>query len=320
MATTNTLPDHYTIQFDSNWRMAIQQRIERLRRFSTVHTGCKGKARTHNRISSEEMNEQTQRLQKTVGSELQTVKRWVFPRPHEKTTFLDEWDADLLGETVLPTGDAVRVHRAAAGRRFDKIILDGILGTNYEGGDNDVGSLTAKTRLAVASTFGRDAQGAISNASGGNPAGNLSLEDLIDSKSVLGQNETYGQDQKDEGEVLCIAVNQLAIDSLLLETELTSADYAAVKALVSGEITNFMDMEFVRTEQLPVNDGHSSDGVYAGLWAKTHVHFDIWADFRSRMSIRDDLSEAIQIRSKLMSGACRDEDQAVVWIDLDQTA
>lgn len=320
MATTNTIPDHYTIQFDRNWRLAIQQKVSRLREFVTVHTGCSGKARTHNRISSEEMNEQTSRLQTTQGTELTVVKRWVFPRPHEKTTYLDEWDADLLGETVLPTGDAVRVHQAAAARKLDSIILDGINGTNYEGGDNDLGSsgMVAKTKLAVASTYGRDANGYINNTTGGSPAGNLQLQDLIDAKSVLGRNETYGQDQKEMGAKLCCAVNQLALDSLLQETELTSGDYAAVKALVDGEVSYFMGIHFVRTELLPTND--SADGVNVLLWERSHIHFDVWADMSTRISIRDDLSEARQIRSKMMAGACRDEDQAVVWIDCDQTA
>lgn len=319
MATTNTIPDHYTIKFDSSWSLAIQQKLERLRKYVTVHTGCTGKARTHNRISSEEMNEQTTRLQTTQGTELTTVKRWVFPRPHEKTTYLDEWDNDLLGDTVLPSGDAVRVHRAAAARKMDKLIIDGIGGTNYEGGDNDVGSLTAKVLDDV------DTTNHIDNTAGGTPAGNLQLQDLIDAKSVLGTNETYGQDQKEAGDSLCLAVNQSALDSLLQETELTSADYAAVKALVDGEVSYFMGMHIVRTEQLLVNNlevasvAGAGDGVLCLMWAKSHVHFDVWSDMRSRISIRDDLSEAIQIRTKLMAGACRDQDEAVVWIDCDQT-
>lgn len=308
MATTNLIPDHYTIQFDSNWRLGIQQKIERLRQFVTVHTGCTGKARTHNRIASEEFAEQTTRLQTTQGTELSTVKRWVFPRPHQKTTYLDEWDADLLGETVLPTGDAIRAHRAAAARAMDSVIIDGISGTNYEGGDNDSGSLTSKTRSNGTT---------IDNTSGGTPAGNLQLLDLIDAKSVLGQNETFGQDQHEDGDSLVMAVNQLALDSLLQETELTSADYNTIRTLVSGEVDSFMGIKFVRTELLPANA--EADGVYCLLWAKSHVHFDVWEDFRSRMSIRDDLSEAIQIRSKFMAGACRDQDEAVVWIDCDQT-
>lgn len=287
--------------------MAVQQKVERLRQYVTVHTGCSGKAKTHNRIESEEMEEQSTRLQTTQGTELTTVKRWVFPRPHQKTTYLDEWDADLLGETVLPSGDAVRVHRAAAARKIDKLILDGISGTNYEGAGNDTGNLTSKARTDVTGHT-------IDNTTGGKPAGNLQLLDLIESKSLLGQKEVYGQDQKEEGARLVMAVNQSCLDSLLQAGEnLTSADYASVKALVEGEIHHFMGIDFIRTEQLPANS--DGDGVYALLWEKTHMHFDVWGEFKSRLSIRDDLSEAIQIRSKLMAGACRDQDIAVVWID-----
>lgn len=316
MATTNTIPDHYTIQFDTGWTQGIQQTIQRLRQYVTVNTGCTGKARTHNRVNSTTFNEQTLRLQATQGSELSTVKRWVFPRPCEKTTYLDEWDADLLGETVLPNGAAVMAHRSAAARKMDSIILDGVSGINYEGGDNDTGNLTQRTVADVASTYGRDGSGYI-QAGGG--TGNLDLQALIDATSVLGQNETAGQDGETGGG-LVLAFNQLALDSLLGETELTSSDYNTLQALKSGKIDGgFMGIsKFIRTEQLPANP--AGDGVIALLWAKDHVHFDIWADLSSRISIRDDLSEAIQIRSKFMCGAARDEDQAVVWIDLDQTA
>lgn len=308
MATTNLIPDHYTIQFDRNWKLAIQQLMERLRAFATVHSGCTGKAKTHNRIEAEEMEEQTERLAPTAGDELKTAKRWVFPRPHQKTTFLDEWDADLLGETVLPTGDAVRVHRAAAGRKMDLILLQGIYGTNMEGGDNDPGNLTSKTLLA-------DNQIAINKKVGGTEAGSvgMTLDKLILAKDRFGEQEVYGQDQHGAGEVLCGALAQNHLTSLLADTTLTSADYADVKALIKGEIDEFMGFRFVRTQQLPANSG--ADGTLAYFWAKTHVHLDIWADFRSRMSIRDDLSEAIQIRSKLMAGACRSDDKAVVEVD-----
>lgn len=313
MATTNTIPDHFPIQFDKNWSHGTQQKIARLREYANLSTGCTGKAKTHNRIDSERMEEQTVRLQKTQGTELTVRKRWVFPRPHAKATYLDEHDKDLLGETVLPTGGAVVAHRMAAARALDKVLLDGISGENQEGGDNDTPNLTAKTRTAAQTVAG---------ITGGTPTGNLSLQALIDTKSIFGQNEVYGQDQMEAGETLCLAVNQLAIDSLLGETELTSADYNTVRALSEGKgnVNEFLGFRFVRTEQLPVNDGHSSDGVYCLAWVKSLIHLDIWAEFNSTITIRHDLSEAIQIRSKFMAGACRLQEEAVVWIDCDQTA
>jgi len=306
MADTNTIPDHYTIQFDRNWKTAIQQLTERLRAFVTVHTDTKGKAATHNRVEPEEMEEQSERIAPTEGDELTTVKRWVFPRPHQKTTYIDEWDADLLGETVLPTGSAVVAHRAAAARKMDKIIIDGVTGANLEGASNEPSGLTTKTVL-TANKVAIDFDYETAADSG------LTLNKLIKAKSLFGELEVYGQDQKGAGEVLVMAVNQNHLDSLLLDPTITSADYAAVKALINGEINYFMGFTFIRTQQMPANA--AGTGHYAYAWAKSHAHFNVWQDFRSRMSIRDDLSEAIQIRSKLMAGACRDQDEALVQID-----
>jgi len=305
MATTNTIPDHYVVQFDTNWKLAVQQVLERLRRVVTVRTGCSGRAVTHNRIEKEEMEEQTERLQTTTGTELTTEKRWVFPRPHQKTTYIDEWDADLLGQTVLPTGDAVRVHAAASARKMDKIIIDGLDGNNYTGSGNEE-AITATAFASgqkIAITFDYDS--AVSQS--------LSLDKLIATKSKFGTDEVYGQDQRYMGDVMVISVNQNMLDNLLRATQLTSADYASVKALVEGEISHFMGFEFVRTEQLPANA--AATGYLSYAWVKSHVKLDVWADFKSRMSIRDDLSEAIQIRSKLMAGSTYDQNEAVVQID-----
>lgn len=52
-------------------------------------------------------------------------------------------------------------------------------------------------------------------------------------------------------EALLVSAKQ--ITNLLATTEVTSADYNTVKALVDGKIDTFMGFKFVRTEQLPVD-------------------------------------------------------------------
>lgn len=304
MATNNDIPDHYTIQFDSNWRQAVQQTEERFREYMTVRTGVTGKARTHNRVEKETMNEQTERLARTAGTELTTAKRWVYPRPHEKTTYIDEWDADLLGETVLPQGAAVTAHRHAASRRMDVIAIEGIGGTNYEGSGNDAAPSTAALGSAnkVAISFDYDTSG--------NSA--LTKDKLIKAKSIFESNEVGGQDNI-ENESLCLALNANMLESLLIDDKLTSSDYGEVKSLIQGEIKYFLGFHIFRSEQLKANA--AGNGYLALAWAKSHVFLDIWKEKGTRMSVRDDLSEAIQIRSKFMAGACRDQEEGVVEID-----
>lgn len=284
--------------------------VSRLRECATVKTGCKGKAETHNRINPTEMEDQTERLAVTQGEQLGTIVRWVFPRPAQKTTFLDEWDSDLLGETILPTGEATQQHTMASGRLMDKRTLDGVVLDNFEGGIDDPGptatALPASQKVAI--NYNRD--GSTTNRG-------LTLGKLIVAKSKFGLNEVYGQYQKLAGDKLVMAVGQDQLDDLLFDVEqVGNADYNKVKALVDGEVDYFMGIYFKRVQFLTRTD--VGGGVLADscpMWVKSLVKFNIWRDFRSRISIRDDLSEAIQIRSKVMVGACRLQEEGVVIVD-----
>ena len=42
------------------------------------------------------------------------------------------------------------------------------------------------------------------------------------------------------------------------------------------------------------------------------IAFDIWSEMTTRMSVRADLSDAIQIRSKLMCGGTRKQDDGAL--------
>ena len=303
--SANEVPGHYTTQFDKNWTLEAQQHIARLRECSSVKTGCTGKAETHNRISKEEMEDQTSRLAKTQGTELTTTKRWVFPRAAQKTTFLDEWDAHLLGETVLPTGEAVQAHAAAAGRKMDRRLLDAIEGSNFEGLEESLTTRAAPTE-SVAITF--------DNAGGSSKLG-FTLTKWIKAKGRFAKNEVYGQEQKMSGDALYVALGQDQLDDLLFgeQARLASSDFNRLQALVDGEVDYYLGCKVKRTELLTETDAGGGDtGVQVLFWVKSMIKFDIWSEMTTRMSVRADLSDAIQIRSKLMCGGTRVQDNAAL--------
>lgn len=302
--SANEVPGHYTTQFDKNWSLEAQQHIARLRECSTVKTGCTGKAETHNRISKEEMEDQTSRLSKTSGTELTTTKRWVFPRAAQKTTFLDEWDAHLLGETVLPTGDAVQAHAAAAGRKMDRRLLDAIEGTNFEGLEEALTTRAAPTE-SVAITF--------DNAGGSANLG-FTLTKWIKAKGRFAKNEIYGQEQKMSGDSLYVALGQDQLDDLLFgeQAKLASSDFNRIQALVDGEVDYYLGCKIKRTELLTEYAVGGDTGVQVLFWTKAMIAFDIWSEMTTRMSVRADLSDAIQIRSKLMCGGTRKQDDGAL--------
>ena len=107
--------------------------------------------------------------------------------------------------------ELVQVVGNAIGRRMDQLVIDALNASST--------SLTVATSIGGAGT-------------------NMNIEKLIEAKKLLDANNVPS-----EGRCMIIHANNLA--GMLGETEITSADFATVKALVSGEVDTFMGFKFV---------------------------------------------------------------------------
>ena len=107
--------------------------------------------------------------------------------------------------------ELVQVVGNAIGRRMDQLVIDALN--------------ASATTLTVATTIG-------------GAGTNKNIEKLIEAKKLLDANNVPS-----EGRCMIIHANNLA--GMLGETEITSADFATVKALVSGEVDTFMGFKFV---------------------------------------------------------------------------
>lgn len=107
--------------------------------------------------------------------------------------------------------ELVQVVGNAIGRRMDQLVIDAL--------NASATSLTVATTIGGAGT-------------------NMNIEKLIEAKKLLDANNVPS-----EGRCMIIHANNLA--GMLGETEITSSDFATVKALVSGEVDTFMGFKFV---------------------------------------------------------------------------
>jgi len=149
--------------------------------------------------------------------------------------------------------ELVQVVANAIGRRQDQLILDALAATS--------GVSSVATSVGGADT-------------------NLNLDKLLAAKKALDKNNVPPTDRH-----MIIHANNLS--SLLGETEVTSSDYASVKALVNGEINTFLGFNFHvlgdRAEGgLPVASGdvrscwafHKDAVGYAeGMGPKTEINY-----------------------------------------------
>jgi len=133
------------------------------------------------------------------------------------TATLQDWNAAEYSDIFMQQKvnfderqELVQVVSSAIGRRQDQLLLDAL-----------TASSTSNT---------------VSNDIGGTDT-NLNLEKLLAAKKALDANNVPPQDRH-----MVIHANNLS--ALLGETEVTSSDFASVKALVNGEINTFLGFNF----------------------------------------------------------------------------
>lgn len=97
---------------------------------------------------------------------------------------------------------------------------------------------------------------------------------------------------------------------LLALTETTSSDFNTVKALVNGEINEFMGFEHVLSERLPLSS--TTRSTYA--WRKQSMALAMSENGRASVAIRHDKEDAIQVRYENDSGATRMDEKGVVEV------
>ena len=299
MSAMTQIPEHYTTQFDANWRHLVQQKNSRLREYVTLDS-ISGKEKSYNQLSEAAMQLITSRSGETRISDQATAKRWIRPKAYDTAKLFDEFDEQLLGEVVLPTSPVVQSHAAAYARTADQVIIEALGGSAYTG-ETGVTPTSLPSGQKVAVNY----------VETGNTANSgLTIGKLRAAKYILDSSEV------DEEEERIIVVSAKQLQDLLRTTEITSADYNSVKALVDGSVNTFMGFKFRKTQLLPLTV--SSDVRMTYVYVKSGI---VLAErgLKTHMDVRTDLSHSLQIRSVASLGAARLEEKKVVEIACDES-
>ena len=111
-----------------------------------------------------------------------------------------------------------------------------------------------------------------------------------------------------------VVLNAKQLSNLLAETEITSSDYNTVKALVQGQVDEFLGFSFLRTELIGT-DGNSDHKVL--YFAQPGIKLAIGANPMARISERADKNHATQVFMSMCIGATRMEEAQVGYIECD---
>ena len=193
---------------------------------------------------------------------------------------------DKLAMLIDPTSGLMQAGAFAIGRKVDDLIISAFSGTAYTakaGGTST--TFTAANQIAVG-------------------AAGLTISKLITAKELLDAADV----DPDEERYIAVAASQ--VSDLLKTTEVTSVDYASVKALVEGKIDTFMGFKFVRTQRIAL----ATTTRTCLAWAKSGICLAKRKDMNAQIDQIPTKHYASQLYASLSCGATRMEEAKCVEI------
>jgi hypothetical protein len=279
-------------QYRANVEHLVQQKGSRLRALVRAETQA-AEFEFYDRIGATTAQEVTGRHQDTPLINVPHDRRRVSLRDFDWADLIDR--PDRIRMLIDPSSPYSQNAAYALGRKMDDVILDAAFGTVY----------TGKTG-ATTVTFPNTQQVAVDYVESGAAANSgLTIAKLRKAKEILDKNEV------DPTERRYIAVTAKQVTDLLRTTEITSADYNTVRALVQGELNTFMGFEFVRTELVRTN---ASNHRRVLVWAQSGLLLAVGQDIITDIGPRRDKRNSTQVYVSASFGATRMEEEKVVEI------
>jgi hypothetical protein len=128
MAAITQVPDHFVIQYETNFNHLLQQMEARLKEKTKV-VSASGAAVRFNQYGLTSMTSVTSRAANTPVTDIALPTRWAYPAPVETAQTFDEFDNLFLGSVVLPTSECMQSQAAAYNRTADQTLINALLGS-----------------------------------------------------------------------------------------------------------------------------------------------------------------------------------------------
>ncbi len=280
---------HFVDQYRAALETLVRQRGSRLRG-AVMTERINGKQAFFDQIGETTVNEQASRHQDIEYSNTEHRRRRVTTILAYTSDLID--GADKIRMLSDPSNEYAMAQADAIGKKIDDVIIAAMVGTAFTGVDGST-STAYDTNNQVAITV---REPGVSSASYG-----LNVAKLRAANRILDANEVPEDERY-------IAVNARQRESLLATTKATSSDYAAVKALVNGQIDTFMGFKFIKTQRLPLSG--SDDRVV--FWHRKGMKLALGQDLRVDMSyIKTKVSQPLQVYSDIDLGATRMQEKLV---------
>lgn len=282
----------YAQAYAANIMQLAQQKYSKLMPIVYMKPNVKGKTFFQDQIGKWAMSTKGGRNVQTPNNDPNMARRMGTMVDYHDNRMLDR--GDELRMISDPRSAYTIAAASALGRQIDTVIANQILATAKSG---ETGSTNV--------TLGTTSISAHVNPSGTatGTAATLTFARVRNVKRVLDLEDVEMEDR-------FFVVSPHGMDQLLNTTQATSSDYAAVKALVRGEIDTWMGFKWITSNQL------SSSGTVTSCFAMNRyaLCLALGAEPLVRTDERADLSYSWQVYYELNIGAVRLEEARVVEV------
>ncbi len=284
-----SIPDSYVQQFSANVHLLAEQKMSRLR--NTVRQDpVTGESAAIERVGGIDKANLIASLHgDTPLNNTPHTRRWLFIQDFDVADLIDKQSRVKL--LIDPDSVYTRRHAGTMGRTIDDTIIAALEGSAAQGKTGTtLVALPAAQKIAAGST-------------------GMTISKLIQAKEKLDAAEV------DEFIPRFCVISSRGLRDLLEDDKITSNDFNSVKALVRGEVDEFLGFTFVRSERLTKTGNDRQNFCYA----MDGVTLGIGANPQSIASPRPDKRMSQQIYTFGSWGAVRVEDVMVVQVDSDES-
>lgn len=281
---SDTVTRQFVTQFDSSLRLALQQTNSRLRGTVYDRGQIEGSGFTINNLDTVEMDENVTRHGDTIWSDIDHTARTVPMRDFFKALPLDRADVPKMKVNPVTGGQYMQTLVNARNRKIDDIIFQALLGTINAADGTTSYTLPSGQIIAAGGT-------------------GLTKAKIIQARSIFRANEA-------DEEELYMLWDSLAMQQILSDTTLTSADYMTGKMLQEGNVAGkWLGFTWIPYERITNVAGVRTTAAYA----KSAVHFGTGYE-KGDVALRPDKKNATQVSIEGSYGAGRQDEKKVVQV------
>jgi len=275
----------YAQQYSQNIMQLAQQKYSKLLGCVYVKPNVRGKTFFQDQIGQWGMEVKGGRNAQTPNNDPLLARRMGIMIDYHDARMVDR--GDELKSISDPKSSYTIAAAQSLGRKIDDIIIAAGIGTSYSGETGSTSVTNSNVKLITANT--------------------LTLAEVNAIKLKFDNADVEMEDRY-------IVVKPATLDSLLELSQATSADYAAVKALVRGEIDTWMGFKWIMSTRVSAATAVMGSTVQAMAFQKYGICLAMADAPMVRTDERTDLSYSWQIYYELNVGAVRLEEDRVVSV------